>query len=533
MKKIISMFSVLCVPILFGMGNINAQTSFNVFTYKEPTGYSKEAKTDVTTYPKSDNKKNTYCVIGLYAASNAAATPQQTFTQEWKELVEKTLGAKNPQTENAADINGWKTITGTSAFEFNGGQSAVMQFCFVKGNQTASIVALTNSTDYEPDITVLLDNLKLKNAGITNATTTNSKPTVNNKNDLRGEWYLSDGNAKITLLFGANGRYDKGAMVDGRIVSNLYETTTIKGKGTYSVSGSTLTLIPTTGSKEVYQIRFSTDTDSEGKPKRILHLKRPVAGGQMYESDYYFVPQKEDTKKTTATTVNPTNSFALLNGDGITGVWISYANINGGLGNLSWNWRVFFSDKKSLSNLPNGGFANLKYKTYFDNSKNDADFFNVGIYNFANGKGTNTKSGSNYTDKLELIKPTQLKIDGTVYMKCTSINGQKLNGTFTTYANPQDPDLLSQPKGNRSVISFTTDGKFIDEGVYQTLLQDYGKGEAYNAPGKGTYELKDYSIILKFYDGRVKQEAFTVPNSRTVTETNLILISRGLLTKMK
>lgn len=517
------------------MNNTFAQTNFDVFTYTEPMGYSKEAKNDVITYTKTDAKKNTYCVIGLYATSKAANNTQLTFTQEWKELVEKPLGAKNPTIENAADINGWKTITGTSAFQFNGGQSAVMQFCFVKANQTASIVALTNSNDYEPDITALLDNLKINNASIPNASTTNPKPTVSTKNNLLGEWYLSDGNAKITLLFGANGSYDKGAMVDRRIVTNLYETTTIKGKGTYSVNGNTLTLIPISGSKEVYQIRFSTDKDDEGKPMKILHLKRPVEGGQLYESDYYFVPQKEDTKKTTANTVNPTNSFSLLNSNGITGIWISHGNntpfISGS--SVSWNWRVFFSNGKSLSNLPNGGFANLKSGAYFDKTKNDANYFHLGSYNFANGKGTNTKSSSNYTDKLELIKPNQLKIDGTVYMKCGNVNGQKLQGTFTTYADPNDPDLLTQPKGNRSVISFTSDGKFIDEGVYQTLLQDYGKGEAYNAPGKGTYELKDYSIILKFDDGRVKQEAFTIPLSNTINNANIILIGRAQLNKIK
>ena len=433
MRKIIPILSVLCAFV----GNATAQSNFNVFTYKEPNGYSKEAKTDVLTYTKSDNKKNSYCVIGLYAASNAAATPQQTFTQEWKELVEKTLGAKNPETESAADINSWKTIIGTSAFEFNGGQSAVMQFCFVKGKQTASIIALTNSNEYEPDITALLESLNLGNAPATNNSTPKTNTTTNK--DLLGEWYLSDGNAKITLLFGANGRYDQGAMVDRRIVSNLYETTTIKGRGTYTITGTTLTLTPTTGIKEVYQIRFSTDTDSEGKPQPILHLKRPVAGGEMYESDYYFVPQKEETKKTNTSVINTSGNYTLLNGSHIVGIWINHGNnspfISGS--SVSWNWRVFFSDGKSLSNLPNGGFANLKNGAYKDDIKNDANSFNLGSYKFANSKGTNTKAGSNYTDKLDLVKPNQLKIDGNVYMKCITVNGQKLNGSFTTFANPK------------------------------------------------------------------------------------------------
>ena len=529
------LMKVICIILIFSANICIAQTNFDVFTYTEPMGYSKETKNDVITYTKTDNKKNTYCVIGFYAASKAANTAQQTFTQEWKELVEKPLGAIKPTIDNAADINGWKTITGTAAFQFNGGQSAVMQFCFVKANQTASIVALTNSNDYEPDITVLLNNLILNNTGLTNVTTPNQKPNVNDKTDLIGEWYLSDGNAKITLLFGANSRYDKGAMVDRRIVNNLYETTSIKGKGTYRVNGNTLILIPTSGNKEVYQIRFSTDKDDEGKPMQILHLKRPVAGGEMVESYYYFVPQKEDSKKTNPTANNTSNNFSLFNGSGIVGVWINYGNSSPFLStsSVSWNWCMFFNDGKSLSNLPHGGFANLKSGAYLDYTKNDATYFNLGSYSFANNKGINTKAGAKYTDKLELVKPNQLKIDDLVYYKCQPVNGQKLKGSFTTFTDPNDPAINDKSLGYRSVINFTTDGKFNDEGIYQVLFKDYTKGDAYNAPGKGTYELKDYSIILKFEDGRVKQEAFTVPFNVTTAKANMVLFAKGLITKMK
>lgn len=245
--------------------------------------------------------------------------------------------------------------------------------------------------------------------------------------------------------------------------------------------------------------------------------------------------------KATTTLVQPKpepkadSSFALLNGGDITGVWINYGNNTPYISNSSvgFNWRIFFNNGKSLSNLPNGGFANVASNEYFDKAKNDANSFNLGTYNFASNKGANTKFGSKYSDKLELKKPNQLEIDGTVYMKCVSVNAQKLNGSFTTWANPNEPDLLNQPKGNRSVITFTTDGKFVDEGIYRVSLKDYNKGDDYNAPGSGIYELKDYSIILKFNDGRVKQEAFTIPFGNNTSSTKIILISKASLQKMK
>jgi hypothetical protein len=76
-------------------------------------------------------------------------------------------------------------------------------------------------------------------------------------------------------------------------------------------------------------------------------------------------------------------------------------------------------------------------------------------------------------------------------------------------------------------------GKFNDEGVYQILLRDYGKDEAYGAAGKGTYELKGYSIILKFDDRTIKQGAFSMPFSYTRKNCTIIFIDRPQLNKIK
>ncbi len=508
----------------------NAQTTYDVFTYTEPKGYKKEVKTDFISYTKADSKTGTYCIISLYAQNPSTGDLVKDFDNDWATLVKPLGVTAAPQKDNSDDITGWKTYSGAANFEFGGGTSMVLLTTAKKDNANIAILIVTNAQAMLKDADLFLDKLKLSKPIV--KTTEVENTNVNLKaSSVIGEWYLSDGNAKITLLFGANGQYDQGSLVDRRIISNLYETTTIKGKGTYSINGNTLTLTSASGSKEVYQIRFSTDTDSDGKPERILHLKRPIDGGQLYESDYYFVT-KTSTAAPTGNNVTKNTSNELFNNNGISGVWVSYANLSAGLGSLTWNWVVFFSNGKSLSNLPNGGFANLVGGEYFDKTKNNVNSFSIGNYTFSNNKGSNIKAGAKYDDKLVLEKPNQLKIDAYTYNKCVPVNGQKLNGSFTTFANPADP-AINQTNGFRSVITFTADGKFNDEGVYQVLLRDYGKDDAYNAPGKGSYELKDYSIILKFDDGRMKQEAFSMPFSYTTSNATIIFISRAQLNKMR
>ncbi len=554
---------------------IQAQTTFDVFTYKEPNGYKKEVKPGLISYTKTDNKAGTYCIISLYSQSLSSGNLTKDFDNDWASLVATPLSVTNaPEKDKGDEITGWKTISGGANFEFSGSTSMALLTTAKKEDANIAILVVTNSQNLlTTDVDAFYATLKLgtplkaavaqNNTPANNIVGSNTKPT-----SIVGEWLYDD--ALISILYYGNGYSDTyNNNVKMTIKNKLtikadgtYEDYTFYNKGTfkkkeitargkYKLSGNTITFTPNYYQYIKNDVVQPKDDARNLRPSaatyNFVYDEKAKAWGVQFtaaDADSYFPEEvylKADAYKKPAyvnqgiisVANNNSSGNIFLSDNGITGVWISYANINGGLGNISWNWRVFFSDRKSLSNLPNGGFANLKYKTYFDNSKNDAIFFNVGIYNFANGKGTNTKSGSNYTDKLELIKPNQLKIDGTVYMKCTSVNGQKLNGTFTTYANPQDPDLLSQPKDNRSVISFTTDGKFIDKGVYQTLLQDYGKDEAYNAAGKGTYELKDYSIILKFDDGRIKQEAFTMPLSYTTNNATIIFIGRAQLNKMK
>jgi hypothetical protein len=489
-----------------------SQTTYDVFTYDEPKGYKKEVKTGFTSYTKSDAKTGIYCIISLYAQSLSSGDLTKDFDNDWRNLAATPLNITAvPQKDNGDEITGWKTYSGAANFEFGGGTSMALLTTAKNNNANVAILIITNSHDFlTTDADTFFTTIKLgkpvqttvaANNNSQNNNTNTAKPT-----SIIGEWLYDDG--LISILYDYSGHAnndtynnDVKMTVKNKITikaDGTYEDYTFYNKGTfkkkeitakgkYKLNGNTITFTPAyhqyikndvvqpkddARNLKITSAAYSFVYDEKAK---AWGVKLTGADANSYFPDEVYLKADAYKKNTAAnqqTTKTPppatnANDNKLLSDAGIAGVWVSYSNPNAGLGNLSWSWRVFFSDKKSLSNLPNGGFYNLKPDSYFDNSKNNAAYFSIGSYSFANGKGTNVKSGANYSDKLELSKLNQLKIDGTLFMKCTNVTGQKLSGSFTTYANSNDPAINNNALGYRSVITFTSDGKFNDEGVYK------------------------------------------------------------------
>lgn len=409
MKRILASTFAIAISII-----TQAQTAFDVFSYKEPTGYQKEIKTNVISYSKSSTKENSYCIIGLYAASAAAATAQQTFAKEWKELVEIPWGATNPKIENSDDVNGWKTILGTSTFEFNGGKCAVMQFCFVNNTQTASIVVLTNSKSYEQDILALLESLHLSKT----RTTDNGKPSL---------------------------------------VNNLSNTK----------------------------------------------------------------PQSTSNKKTNqeTNTVNSNSTKANMQTDKLTGVWVayylSYANKE-----MTFDQKVFLPNGQFLNDMPIGGVDN------FDVTVNP-----IYTYKLSGNNGTYIDAGKKYPGTFTIKAANKIELESRTYSKSADINGKLFNASYTSWSNEDSPEFKEQPIGNRPVIHFYADGKFYNEGIFKHLHDV----EPNSRQGKGTYFIKNYSLYLRYDDGRPVQKysIATWGESIKFEETKILMLSGGALFKMK
>ena len=86
------------------------------------------------------------------------------------------------------------------------------------------------------------------------------------------------------------------------------------------------------------------------------------------------------------------------------------------------------------------------------------------------------------------------------FIKLNDVDYVKFSGTYA----------MSEWNGTFPTISFTPDGKFIDNGAIRILYHEYI--DCLNpalAPGSGVYELKNHSVIFNYGDGRRIQIAFT------------------------
>ena len=91
------------------------------------------------------------------------------------------------------------------------------------------------------------------------------------------------------------------------------------------------------------------------------------------------------------------------------------------------------------------------------------------------------------------------------FIKENSVDGARFNGTYAMSSKT----FLGTETGITPLISFTADGKFTDNGALKIVNHEYV--DCLNAckdPGSGTYEIKNYSVIFNYSDGRKVRIAF-------------------------
>ena len=85
------------------------------------------------------------------------------------------------------------------------------------------------------------------------------------------------------------------------------------------------------------------------------------------------------------------------------------------------------------------------------------------------------------------------------FYKLNIVEGAKFNGAYK----------MSESYEIVPLNSFTSDGRFTDQGILRTLVHEGTTciNEGY-APGSGTCEVKNYTVIFKYTDGRKIKIAF-------------------------
>ncbi len=199
---------------------------------------------------------------------------------------------------------------------------------------------------------------------------------------------------------------------------------------------------------------------------------------------------------------------ASYRGSGIVGVWTgtatlrnSSAPIYGTIGVQAWY--VFFDDGLLLQTFPDAGLAGFDREAFRSRFPREWQTYRL---NGAAGSTQRQDGAAPWT--LQLVGGDELKINGSSFQRCPDVNGKRLQGTWfqRTAEDADDPDFVRRPRGKRPLIRFTSDGRFDDEGLFAVALASRSGGD--DRPGAGSYEIRDYSIFLRYDDGRLRQEAF-------------------------
>jgi hypothetical protein len=191
--------------------------------------------------------------------------------------------------------------------------------------------------------------------------------------------------------------------------------------------------------------------------------------------------------------------------DGISGVWqglsmsVGIAKPGAELGaELKVKQLILFSNGQAYfgKNFPAVGLDEVNTWIMAENNRRD-----WGTYTFAKGNGMLKLPYAEMPLRMEndnLIITSNKTDHG--FIKTKPVDGARFNGTYT----------LSEWNGKIPSITFTSDGKFTDNGALAVLYHEYV--DCLNSAlkvGSGTYAVKNNSVIFEYTDGRKIRIALT------------------------
>jgi hypothetical protein len=179
--------------------------------------------------------------------------------------------------------------------------------------------------------------------------------------------------------------------------------------------------------------------------------------------------------------------------------------------NFQTRFKVFFSDGTALNGLPPGGLDGVQSAPGGPGAAASPARYavsgqEVSIWYDASGPPV----------KLTLVAADQLKHGNTIYYKCESFDGLRLDGTWGEFFNTPLP---RNDRDFAKAIRFSPDGTFKDYGLFAD--SNHPNANSMDAPGHGTYQIRNFSLILSYSDGRVVKKSYSQP--RAVTSTNRMI----------
>ncbi len=545
----ITAYAVKLFLLLVISSNCFSQTeTFDIATYTAPKDWKKDGNTGAVAYTNVNTTTGAFCILALYACSASLGDAQKDFDKEWNDrVVIAHKGEANPKTETQTTADGWKVVSGAAQIKMEGVDAYAILTVFSGFQKKFIVLTLLNDQSYLTGVDAFLENIKLdKKANVavtqtiiptetkTNETTSQFgqvqysipkgwnvtkypdgdilTPTDFPKSEFLEIWVQPSLNFSGTMEEALQKSYDE--TVEKMKATKMFE---VNG-GNYNKEAAKISFrgweyIRCSGNIHLgageYPPQYGLDLfviKVNGRFEKISIAKSRNSCGHYSTNDienFLFSLQFSDWKE-------PVVKMGTIKGDGIAGVWqgiamsVGMSTTGAELGaQYKVKQLIFFSNGQAFfgNNFPTKGLDELN--TWVRAELNRRDW---GTYTFSNGKGMVKLPYEDIPVRMEngklIITPN--KTDHG-FIKINSVDGARFNGEYACSSK----DFLGAETGNRYVISFTADGKFSDNGAIKFLYHGYVDclNDA-EAPGSGTYEVKNYSVIFNYTDGRKIKIAF-------------------------
>jgi hypothetical protein len=536
--------------------------TFDIATYTPPKDWKKDANPGVVNFTSVNASTGKFCVITLYASKTSTGDAQKDFTNEWKELVVTPYKAEaNPETQTQATSEGWKVVSAAAPAKMDGNDFYVLLSVVSGFGKSMTIRTSLNDASYTTEVDAFLGSVQLDNTKKAPVTNNAQHPADNNASIQTSGSTGKFGTMMYTIPSGWNvTKYPDGDILsptdlpkgefleiwvqesmifsgtmEDALQKSYNETVTkmqatlmndVNG-GNYNKQNSKISFrgwqyIRCSGGIHLgggdYPPEYGLDLfviKANGRFEKISITKsrKNCSYSTYYASDrlkYYndienflFSLQFPDWKE-------PVVKKGIANGDDIAGVWQGISMSVGApktgteLGaELKVKQLIFFSNGQAFfgTNFPTEGLDDLNTWMRAENNRRD-----WGTYSFSNGKGILKLPYADVPLRMENAKLniTTSKTDHG-FIKTKNVDGARFNGTYALSSK----NFLGEETGKTPLISFTTDGRFTDNGALKILVHE--SVDCLNAakePGSGTYEIKNYSIIFNYSDGRKIKIAF-------------------------
>ncbi len=546
MKKQIKTGIQLFLCLLISIHVFPQSETFDIITYTPPKDWKKEAKPGVVNYTNVNTTTGVFCVIAMYASRTSAGDVQKDFDNQWKELAVTPFKAEaNPQKETQT-ADGWEIVSASANVKLDETDISITLTVISGFGKTVSIRASMNDQSYAAELNTLFESMELDKTKTSIVNNNNTTPVQTSEaggkfgqmiyitpagwsekkyqnavefrpldipaDEILAMQILQPLNFSGSLEQALAKSYDEVAAMNKATKMNYaggaeYQKTDakrsfngweyIQGNGGIQVENGTAY------KSEYGLVLFVIKINNRFERVAILksskncnYLSRYFsADRQVYQyaiDNFLFSIRFTDGEE-------PALRPGSARGDGIIGVWQGISLQTAATSGIRYNVfsPIFLTNGQAYfgPKFPTEGLDGLD--TRIPPELHSRDW---GTYTFSNGRGVLKMPYANIPLRMEGNKLiiTANQTDHK-FFQLPSVDGARFNGTY----------VMSEAYEKIPVITFTADGRFTDNGAIKVLYHEYT--DCLNPgllPGSGTYEVKNYSILFNYSDGRKIKIAF-------------------------